>query len=105
MVENVFRILVSRFRVLLDPMEQRPMVVRDIVFTCVVLNNMLRTHRGGADKASSPRNDVASQQNKQAVCVSNENYRNPSREAKHQQELLKDCFSHLEALAWQEDRI
>ena len=53
MVENVFGILVSRFRVLLDPMGQRSTVVRDIVFTCVMLNNMLRTHQGRADKASS----------------------------------------------------
>ena len=33
-----------------------------------------------------------------------ENYRNPLREVKHQQELLKDYFNHVVALAGQEDR-
>ena len=48
-VENPFEILVSHFRVLLDTMEQRPRVVRDNVFMCVVLHNMLRTHQSVAD--------------------------------------------------------
>ena len=49
-VENAFEIPVSCFRVLVGTMEQRPRVVRDTVFTCVVLYNMLRTHQGGIDK-------------------------------------------------------
>ena len=44
-VENVFGILVSKFRVLLTTMEQRPKVVKDIVLTCVVLHKMLRRHQ------------------------------------------------------------
>ena len=59
-VENTCGILVSRFRVLLGTMELRPKVVRDIVFMCVVLHNMLRTHQGGADREPNPGNHVSS---------------------------------------------
>ena len=44
-VENASGI--CRFRVLLTTMEQRPKVVRDIVLTCVVLHDMLRSHWEG----------------------------------------------------------
>ena len=46
-VKNVFGIIVNRFRVLLGTMRQRPKVVRDIVLTSVVLQNMLRTELTG----------------------------------------------------------
>ena len=84
MVENAFGILVSCFMALLGTMEQRPRVVRDIVFMCVMLHNMLRAHQGRADRAPIPGNDVVAQQNEQAVYVPNENYRNYLKEAKHQ---------------------
>ena len=90
-VRNTFGILVNWFRVLLGTMEQMSKIFRDIVFTCVVLQNMLRTHQGTADKAPTPGNDVATHQNEQAVYVPNQN----SREAKHQRELLKDYFNHV----------
>ena len=96
--------LVSHFRVLLGTMGKRPRVVRDIVFICVVLHNMLRTHQGRTDRAPTPGSDVAAQQNGQEVYVTNENYRNPLREAKHQRELLKCYFNYVGALAGQEDR-
>ena len=76
-VENAFGILVSWFRVLLVTMGQRPRIVRDIVFMCVVLHNMLRTHQGRADSAPTLANDVAALQSKQVVYVPNENYKNP----------------------------
>ena len=53
----------------------------------------------GAVRAPTPANDVDALQNEQVVYVPNDNYRNPTRETKHQQELLKDYFSHLEAFA------
>ena len=99
-MENSFGILVSGFRVLLGTMEQRPRDVRDIVFTCVVLYNMLRTQPGSADRAPTQANDVAAPPNEQVVYVPNDNYRNPSREAKHQRELLKDYFNHMGRIDW-----
>ena len=105
MVENSFGILESQFRVLLGTMEQRPRGLRDIVFICVVLHSIMRTQQGGADRVPSPANAAAALHNEQAVYVPNENYRNPLREAKHQRELLIDYFSHIGALAGQEDRM
>ena len=58
MVENSLGILVKRFRVLLTTMEQRPKVVRDIVLTCVVLQSMLRSHQGEADRPPTPGDDI-----------------------------------------------
>ena len=84
-VENSFGILVKRFMVLSTTMVQRPKVVRDIVLTCVVLHNMLR------------------KQGDQGEQRHQENFRNPSREAKHQRDLLKDNFNHVGALAGQEE--
>ena len=85
-------------------MEQRPKVVRDIVLTCVVLHTMLRSHQGGADRPPSPADNIQPPQNDQGEQGQDENCRNPSREAKDQQDLLKDYFNHLGALAGQEDR-
>ena len=82
-VENAFGILVSRFTVLLGTMKQRPRVVRDIILTSMVLQNMLRTHQCRAYRAPTPANDVAALQNEQVVYVPDDNYRNPLREAKH----------------------
>ena len=53
------------------------------------MHNMTRTHQGGADRAPTAKNDVATQHNEQEVYVPNENYRNPSKQAKHQRELLQ----------------
>ena len=62
---------------------------------------MLRTHQGGADRAPTPGDDIVALQNEQVVYVKDDNYRNPSTEAKHQQDLLKEYFNHIGALAGQ----
>ena len=72
--------------------------IRDTGLMCMVLHNMLRTHQVGADRAPTPANDVAALQNEQAEYLSDDNYSNPSKEAKHQPKLLKDYFSYAGAL-------
>ena len=52
---------------------------------------MLRTHRGRANRAQTIANDVAALQNEQVVHMPENNYGNPSREAKHQ----RDHFNHM----------
>ena len=64
-MENVFGMLVTRFRALLGTMALRPKVIRDIA-------------QYAEDTARQ------SKQGNEPVYVPNENYRNPSREAKHQ---------------------
>ena len=63
---------------------------------------MLRSHQGGADRPPTPADDIQPPQGDQRH---HENLRNPSREAKHQRDLLKDYFNHVGALAGQEDRV
>ena len=99
-VENFFGILVRRFRVLLTTMEHRPKVVRDIVLTCVVLHNMLRSHQG--EQTDHPLQQTTQPpQNDQGEQGQNEHVRNPLREAKHQQVLRKTTSTTLgHCLAW-----
>ena len=104
-MENSFGICVKRFGALLTTMDQRPKVVRDIVLTCVVLHNMLRSHQGGADRPPTPADDIVTPQADHGEQGHHENLRNPSREAKHQRDLLKDYFNHVGVLAGQEDRV
>ena len=53
----------------------------------------------------TPANDIAALQNEQVVYGPEDNYRNLSRDSKHQRGLLKDYFNHLGVLAGQEGRI
>ena len=90
---NAFGILASMFRVLLATMVQKSKVVRDIVFTYVVLHNMMRTYQGGVDKTPTLADDIVALQNGQIEYVNNDNFWNLSREAKHQLDPLKDGAS------------
>ena len=59
----------------------------------------------GQSRQGIPANDEVVLQNKQVVYVPDDNYRNPMREAKDQQKLLRDYFNHVGASARQEHRI
>ena len=103
-MKNAFGILLSGFMVLLDTMQLRPKVVRDIVLMWVVLHNILRTHQGGVDRAHTPADDITSIGNQPVVYVPDENCRSNLREAKHQRDLLKDYFNHIGVLAGEEEK-
>ena len=59
-VENAFGILVSRFRVMMTTVELPPETVREVVLTCVVLHNILRSQYQGqhGDQQRSDDDDV-----------------------------------------------
>ena len=59
----------------------------------------------GADRPPTPAEDIIVPQADQGEQGHHEYFRNPSREAKHQQDLLKDYFNHVGALSGQEDRV
>ena len=65
---------------------------------------MLRSHQGGADRSPTPADNIQPQQGDQGEQRHQENFRNPSRGAEHQRDLLKDCFNQVGALAGQEVR-
>ena len=67
------------------------------MLTYVVLHNMLRSHQVGADRPPTPADDIQPPQADQGEQGHNRNFRNPSREGKHQRYLLKDYFNHVGA--------
>ena len=94
-MKNDFEILVGRFRVLLTTMEQRPKVMRNIVLTCVVLHNMLRSHWGGADRPFTPADNIQPPQADQEEKGQNENFRNQLREAKSSNVKVQTLQTHF----------
>ena len=67
---------------------------------------MLGSHQGGADRLPTPADDIQPPQGDQGNReLNHETLRNPSREAKHQQDPLKRYFNHVGVLAGQEDRV
>ena len=56
-VEYAFGILVSRFRVMMTTIELPPETVRDVVLTCVVLHNILKSQYQGQHDGQQPGDD------------------------------------------------
>ena len=106
-VENAFGILVSRFRVMLTTIELPPEIVREGIFTCVVLHNVLRSQYQGQHGGQQPGDDddVPGDCRLFGGAAGGGPDRNPAREAKRQSDYLKDYFNNEGAVAWQDGRI
>ena len=109
-VENTFGILVSRFRVMRTTIELPPATVREVVFTCVVLHNILRSQYQGQHGGPQPGeddddDDVPGDYGLIGGAAGGGPDRNPAREAKRQRDYLKDYFNNEGAVAWQDGRI
>ena len=110
-VENAFGILVSRFRVMRNTTELPPETVRDVVFTCVVLHNILRSQYQGIKYGGQEPGDDYDDDDVPGDCrliggvAGGGPDRNPAREAKRQRDYLKDYFNNEGAVAWQDGRI
>ena len=102
-VENAFGILVSRFRVMMTTIELPPETVRDVLMTCVVLHNILRSQYQGQHVAQQPGGDdddnVPGDGQLIGGAADSGHDRNPAREAKRQRDYLKDYFNNEGAVA------
>ena len=76
--------------------EQPPETVREVVMTCVVLHNILRSQYQG---------DVPGDCGLIRGAAGGGQDRNHAREAKRQRDYLKDYFNNEGAVAWQDGRI
>ena len=105
-VENAFGILASRFRVLMTTIELPPDTVREVILTCVVLHNILRSQHQGQHGAQGPADDdLSGAGGLLGVRAVGGHDRNPANEAKRQRDYLKDYFNNEGAVAWQDGRI
>ena len=97
-VENAFGILVSRFRVMRTTIELPPETVREVVMTCVVLHNILRSQYQGQPAGQQPGedddDDVPGDCGLIGGAAGGGQDRNPAREAKRQRDYLKDYFNN-----------
>ena len=107
-VENAFGILGSRFRVMMTTIELPPEKVRDVVSTCVVLDNILRSRYQGQHGGQQPGDDDDDVPGDgRLICGAADcgRDRNPAREVKKLRDYLKDYFNNEGAVAWQDGRI
>ena len=103
-VEITFGILVSRFRVMRTTIELPPETVREVVMTCVVLHNILRSQYqsqpAGQQPGEDDDDDVPGDCGLIGGAAGGGQDRNPAREAKRQRDYLKDYFNNEGAVAW-----
>ena len=100
-VENAFGIVVSRFRIMMTIIELPQATVREVVFTCVVLHNILRSQYQGQHCGQQPGDDdVPGDCGLIGGATGGGPNRNPAREAKRQRDYLKDYFNNERAVAW-----
>ena len=105
-VENAFGILVSRFRLMLTTIELPPETVRDVVMTCVVLHNILRSQYQGQHGGQEPEDDDDVPGDRRLIGAAGGGPdKNPAREAKRQRDYLKNYFHNEGAVGWQDGRI
>ena len=97
-VLEAFGILVSRFRVMRTTIELPPATVREVVFTCVVLHNILRSQYqgqpGGQQPGEDDDDDVPGACGLIGGAAGGGQDRNPAREAKRQGDYLRDYFNN-----------
>ena len=96
-VENAYGILVSRLRVMLTTIELPPETVIEVIFTCAVLHNILRSQYQGQHVGQMPGDDDDDDDvpgNCQLIggAAGGGPDRNHAREAKRQRDYLKDYF-------------
>ena len=91
---------------MLTTIELPPETVRDVVMTCVVLHNILRSQYQGQHGAQQPGDDddddVPGDCRLIGGAAGGGPDRNPAREAKRQRDYLKNYFNNEGAVAWQE---
>ena len=88
---------------LLKLMEQDPKRARDIVMSCIVLHNILRSRAQRQAGGQGPEDDQLPDSG--LVDGGDGHQRNPSRETKDQREYLKDYFNNAGAVPWQDAQL
>ena len=114
-VENAFGILAQRFAIFLSTMQHEPKTVREIIKTCLLLHNLMRTRYPGLQNQDldRPENNedafTAGEWRLHANLVDNDQVAGPNaatREAKIQRNTLKHwCNSPAGAVEWQDRMI
>ena len=111
-VENAFGILAHRFGVFLTTMQQDPDTVREIIKTCLLLHNLMRSRYPGLQNAQLDRAENQNQQFQPGAWRANVNMLDcinvagpnaGNRQAKTQRNILKHwCNSPAGPVEWQE---